>query len=139
MTYQGQAPLIGTYPKPEAKPRFCPECGSPAKATHQFCPGCGRGFETAPARLPGGQYNGTDGYAVASISCAIAALFAAPVVGSIGAIYFGKRSQENIRRNPGLQGEGLAQAGIWIGWASIILGVIFLMVGFSLLASIAAG
>jgi hypothetical protein len=135
MSYEDQAPLVGKYPKAEPKPKFCPECGSPVRATDQFCSGCGRRFGPPPPRPPAGQFNGTDGYAIASIACAIAALFAAPIVGSIGAIVFGKRAQENIRRNPGLQGEGLAQAGIWIGWASIILGVIFLMVGFSLLAS----
>jgi hypothetical protein len=83
----------------------------------------------APARVSAGEFNNWDGYAIASIACAIAALFAAPVIGSICAIYFGKRAQENIRRNPGLQGDGLAQAGIFIGWASIILGIFFLMIG----------
>lgn len=137
MSSEEQPPLVGNYPRAEPKPKYCPECGQPVRPADQFCSSCGRRFGPAPPRPPAGQLNGTDGYAVASIACAIAALFAAPIIGSICAIYFGKRSQENIRRNPSLQGEGLAQAGIFIGWASIILGVLFLMVGLSLFASLA--
>jgi CDP-diglyceride synthetase len=134
MTADEEPPLVGSYPRAEAKPKFCPECGTPVRANDQFCSQCGRRFGPAPARPAAGQYNSWDGYAIASICCAIAALFAAPVIGSICAIYFGKRAQENIRRNPGLQGDGLAQAGIFIGWASIIIGIFFVMIGLSLLS-----
>ena len=48
-----------------------------------------------------------------------------PVLGSIGGIITGHMARNDIARSGGLQtGEGLAQAGIIIGWIGVLLWVI---------------
>ena len=70
--------------------------------------------------------NRTDGYAIASVACSAGAFFGAFVVGSILGIVFGKMAQTRIAADPGLGGEGLAQAGIILGWVGLAVGVVIL-------------
>jgi uncharacterized Zn finger protein (UPF0148 family) len=68
----------------------------------------------------------TSGMAIASLVMGIAGWTVLPLLGSILAIVFGYAARNEIRRRPGeLTGEGMAVAGLVLGW---------LMVGISLLA-----
>ncbi len=61
----------------------------------------------------------TSGFAIASLVLGIVGFFALPIVAPILAIVFGKRAQEDIRGEPQLAGEGLANAGIILGWVGL--------------------
>jgi len=72
----------------------------------------------------------TSGYAIASLILGIAGFVVFPVVPSILAIVFGLKAREELRRNPAVDGEGLATAGIVLGWVGIALtaiGLLFLL------------
>jgi hypothetical protein len=72
----------------------------------------------------------TSGYAIASLILGIAGFFVFPVVPSILAVVFGQKARDELRRNPSLGGEGLATAGIVLGWVGIALvgiGLVFLL------------
>ena len=78
----------------------------------------------------------TSGYAIASLILGIAGLFVFPIVPSILAIVFGHKAREDLRRDPAVGGDGLATAGIVLGWVGIALtaiGLLFLLLlfGFS--------
>ena len=81
---------------------FCPRCGAPAVAGH-------------PAS------DGTSGNAIASLVLGIAGLVIFPLVPSILAIVLGRSAKRDIRERPGLGGEGLATAGIVLGWVGVAL------------------
>ncbi len=55
-------------------------------------------------------------------------LVAVPFLASIAAIFVGSKAQEELARDPALAGEGLAKAGIILGW----IGVAFVVAGFLL-------
>jgi hypothetical protein len=67
----------------------------------------------------------TEGYALASIICSVAAFFGAFIVGSILGIVFGKMAEARIAADHTLGGEGLAKAGIIFGWVGLAVGVVF--------------
>lgn len=72
----------------------------------------------------------TSGYAIASLILGIAGFFVIPIVPSILAVVFGQKAREELRRDPTLGGEGLATAGIVLGWVGIALvgiGLVFLL------------
>jgi hypothetical protein len=69
----------------------------------------------------------TSGYAIASLILGIAGFFVFPIVPSILAIVFGRKAQEEIGRDPTLGGDGLATAGIVLGWVGIALLAIVLV------------
>jgi len=69
----------------------------------------------------------TNGFAIASLACGLAQFMVGPL-GTIPAIVFGHIARGQIRRT-GEQGAGLALAGLILGWATVILGVIVIIVG----------
>jgi hypothetical protein len=91
-----------------------------------------------PAALPAAQATAAtpvarvNGLAVASLACALAQFVAGPLA-TIPAIVLGHMARHQIKRS-GEQGAGLALAGLIIGWAAMILGIL-LIVG----AAVAAG
>jgi hypothetical protein len=64
----------------------------------------------------------TNGLAIASLACGLAQFVVGPL-GTIPAIALGHMARGQIRRS-GEQGAGLALAGLMLGWAAVILGVI---------------
>jgi hypothetical protein len=92
-----------------------------------------------PAYPPGsiGDYGRTSGLAIASLVLGIVGLVAVPLVASIIAIVLGKSAQRDIRRDPRLGGDGLASAGIVLGWIGVGLVVVGLLL-FVALAGCAA-
>jgi hypothetical protein len=72
----------------------------------------------------------TNRLAVASLVCALA-VFVVPLPTSILAIVFGHIARGQIRRT-GEKGDGLARAGLVLGWAEVVL-VVVALVAFTML------
>jgi Domain of unknown function (DUF4190) len=75
----------------------------------------------------------TNGLAVASLACGIAQFAFGPLA-TIPAIVLGHMARSQIRRT-GEQGAGLALAGLLLGWAAVILGVLVIVIGLGVLAA----
>jgi mannose/fructose/N-acetylgalactosamine-specific phosphotransferase system component IIC len=72
----------------------------------------------------------TSGYAIASLILGIAGFFVFPILPSILAVVFGHKARQEFRRDPAVGGDGLATAGIVLGWVGIALvgiGLLFLL------------
>ncbi|MDQ4018675.1 MAG: DUF4190 domain-containing protein [Actinomycetota bacterium] len=70
----------------------------------------------------------TSGSAIAALVLGIAGLVVVPIIPSIVAIVLGRGAQSDIARNPALGGEGLAKAGVILGWVGLAVSVLgFLM------------
>src|SRR4051794_9699013 len=108
----------------------CDGCGNPLGEDDQYCPTCGRRRTQTGMPYPDGSqmpYPGapptmyrapsTSGYAIASL---VLALVGGCGIGSVLAIVFGSRAKREIRESHGLlTGEGMATAGIIVGWVGI--------------------
>ena len=67
----------------------------------------------------------TNGFAVAALVLGILGWSMLPVLGSIGAIIFGHIARGQIRRSNGNEdGDGLALAGLILGWVSVGLAIL---------------
>lgn len=66
----------------------------------------------------------TNGLAIASFACGLAQLGFGPLA-TIPAIVFGHMARHQIRRT-GERGAGLALAGLMLGWAAVVLGIVML-------------
>ena len=71
------------------------------------------------------QPKGTNGLAIASLACGIAQFMLGPLP-TIPAIVFGHVARHQIKRT-GEDGAGLALAGLILGWAAIVLGVLIVV------------
>ena len=80
-----------------------------------------RNVGTPPVVRP----RGTNGLAVASLACGIAQFMLGPLP-TIPAIVFGHVARHQIKRT-GEDGAGLALAGLILGWAAIVLGVLIVV------------
>lgn len=75
-------------------------------------------------------YQQTSSLAVISLISGIASFFILPLLGAIAAIITGNMAKKEIRQGAGrLSGEGMATAGLILGWINIALGVIGLCIG----------
>jgi hypothetical protein len=83
----------------------------------------------------------TDDKAVISLVLGVLSLVSFSILTGIPAIILGKTSRENIRASSGrLTGEGMATAGIVMGWVSVgLAGVIALIVMLIVIFAVAAG
>ena len=93
-----------------------------------------------PPQYPQQQYPppapSTSGAAIVSLIASISAFFIFPIIGSIVGIIAGNSAKNDIRSRPyQVTGEGLAQAGIIIGWIGLGLAVLGIC-GFVLLGGI---
>ncbi len=68
----------------------------------------------------------TSTMAIISLIAGILGLTFMPFIGSIAAVITGPMAKREIRENPTLSGEGLATAGVILGWIGIALGVLTL-------------
>ena len=72
----------------------------------------------------------TSGMAVASLVMGILGWTVLPLLGSILAIVFGYSARSQIRQRPGeLEGEGMAMAGLVLGWLMVGISVLLLCLG----------
>ena len=88
----------------------------------------------------------TSSMAIVSLVAGLLGWTFAPWLGSIIAIIPGHMARAEIRRDPaGLEGDGLAVAGLALGWAMILLSVFTVLAivlffgGLAALAALAAG
>jgi Domain of unknown function (DUF4190) len=63
----------------------------------------------------------TSGLAIASLVLGIVGLVAVPLIASALAVVLGEKARVELVRDPALAGEGLARAGVILGWIGIVL------------------
>ncbi len=81
----------------------------------------------------------TSSLAVISLVAGILGWTLAPLLGSIAAVLCGHLARAEIRRAPDrLEGDGLAIAGLVLGWGQIVLGVRFVVALFMFFGGLAA-
>ena len=69
------------------------------------------------------------GKATGSLICGILSFFVCPVVLSIVAIILGTQALTEIRQSGGrVTGEGMAQAGLILGWISIAIAIVIVVI-----------
>ncbi|MFV2017616.1 DUF4190 domain-containing protein [Micromonospora sp. LOL_023] len=102
----------GGYP---AQPGQYPPPGQIAGA---YPPPAG-GYPVYPAPRP------TNNLALASFIVSLVCLFSCPLIGLVS-VFLGRRARDEIRRT-GEQGDGLAQAGVIIGWVGVGLTVVYVL------------
>ncbi len=96
----------GTWAQPPAGPGYVPG---------------GYGYPGMPVGYP----QKTNGSAIASLVLALGGLIVCPIVLSVLAIYLGGKAKNEIRVSWGRQtGEGLATAGVVIGWIGLAFGLL---------------
>ena len=100
---------------------YCTYCGQQISDVARSCPNCGHPSGAAPATSASRR---TEGLAVASLVLGLAGFFVCPVVCSIIAVVLGYRARRKLRDDPTLDGEGLAKAGIILGWVGTAFGVV---------------
>jgi Domain of unknown function (DUF4190) len=80
----------------------------------------------------------TSGLAIASLALGVVGVFAVPLIASVVAIFLGMKAQEELARDPALAGEGLAKAGVILGWVGVALVVAGFLLFFVFVALLAA-
>ena len=81
----------------------------------------------------------TSSYAVIALVAGILGWTLLPFLGSLGGIIFGHMARGEIRRQPDrLEGDGLAVAGLVLGYLSIALAVLVVVAIFLLFGGLAA-
>ena len=79
----------------------------------------------------------TNGFAIASLACGLGQFMFGPLA-TIPAIVFGHVARGQIRRT-GEQGAGLALAGLMLGWAAVMLGIVLIVAGLAVSAGMNNG
>jgi len=74
----------------------------------------------------------TNGFAIASLACGLGQLMFGPLA-TIPAIVLGHIARGQIKRT-GEQGAGLALAGLILGWAAVIIGILVVVAGLAVSA-----
>jgi uncharacterized protein DUF4190 len=130
----------------------CANCGTVVGEQSRFCPSCGAAQPSPPSgpqppSMPGMQppmpapYGGgyaarrTDGTAIASLVLGIAGLVICPLVCSILAIIFGNQAKSKIAVDPSLEGEGMAKAGVVLGWVGVAFTIVWIIAFVAILNS----
>jgi hypothetical protein len=102
---------------------FCGFCGKEISDRAPVCPNCGhpQGAAGAGVGTAGGAVTArrTEGNAIASLILGIAAFVVCPLIPAILAVIFGNKAKQNIAADPNLEGEGMAKAGVILGWINI--------------------
>jgi hypothetical protein len=84
----------------------------------------------SPAPPTYGSATQTSGMAIASLVLGITGWTILPLIGSILAIILGYAARSEIRQRPDeLTGEGMAVAGLVLGWLAVVLSILLLCIG----------
>ena len=81
----------------------------------------------SPAPYPAPAPRQTSALAITSLVSGILGWTLLPFLGSIAAVICGHMARAEIRRDPNLDGDGMAVAGLVLGWVSIALGVLAIL------------
>ena len=107
----------------------CPKCGAPNAELADTCQECGTSLP--PRQAP----RTTSGTATASLVCGILSWTVLPVIGAIMAVVLGHMARNEIRASSGaLGGDGMATAGLVLGYAGIGLAALGVIVTIALAA-----
>ncbi|HEY6308432.1 MAG TPA: DUF4190 domain-containing protein [Candidatus Angelobacter sp.] len=146
---------------------FCFKCGGAMSDDASSCPSCGASAPMIQAIAPPqpGQASAPTAYAAAaavpqivsmqpqtlvaptedkaviSMVLGILSLVSFSILAGIPAIILGKMSRDNIRANPGrYSGEGMATAGVVMGWISVglLCGIVVVIIIVIVIAAMAA-
>ncbi len=120
---------------------LCSRCGNELSASSQFCPNCGQALQSAPSNAAAAPATArqhaprTDPKAITSMVLGMLSIsILLSVFAGIPAVILGHLSKASIRRSNGrLKGEGMATAGLIMGYISLFLlpvfaGVVFVAV-----------
>jgi hypothetical protein len=77
----------------------------------------------------------TSSKAVVSLALGVAGFVVLPVVCSVLAIILGSQAKHEIQENPRLGGDGMARAGVILGWVGLVFSVVALLLVFVIAAS----
>ena len=130
---------------------FCYKCGGAMPDEAPACSNCGAPAMNTVASIRPAQVNPsatvvsgpqagpvpaqTEDKAVISLVLGILSIVSLSILAGIPAIILGRMSKRNIRASAGqLGGDGLATAGIVMGWISVVLAVVFLLLIILMLA-----
>ena len=69
----------------------------------------------------------TSGLAIASLALGVIGLVAVPLIAPVLAITLGRSAERELASDPLLGGDGLARAGIILGWIGVALAVAWLL------------
>ena len=106
---------------------YCTYCGQQLSDAATACTKCGHPVGQSAA--PPATYRRTENLAVASLVLGLAGFVVCPLVCSIIAVVLGYQARRRLDEDPTLDGEGMAKAGIILGWVGIAFGVV-VVVGF---------
>jgi mannose/fructose/N-acetylgalactosamine-specific phosphotransferase system component IIC len=65
--------------------------------------------------------------AIVSVVLAVLGFLVFPLIPSIAAVIVGQHARREIAADPRLRGDGLAQAGVILGWVGIAIGIVVAM------------
>jgi len=104
---------------------FCSNCGIQIPKETPYCIKCG--VSTGKTFIY--ESPKTSGMAIASLICSVVGFFICFFVGQILGIIFGYQARKEIQESQGrLTGEGLATAGIIVGWIGIALDILIIAI-----------
>jgi hypothetical protein len=130
---------------------FCHKCGGVLADGSEYCPACGTpvqgpGLVPAPVAYPAtyaappAPPEKTDDKAIISLVLGIFSLLSFSILAGIPAIILGRMSQKNIRASSGrLTGSRLATAGVVMGWISVGLAGVLLLLFVAMVAYVIPG
>lgn len=95
-----------------------------------------QGYPYSPHPSPLDPQSQTNLKAILSMVFGLIGIVVFPIIGSIVAVILGHMARKEIQADPRQQGDGLAIAGLVMGW--IMIGLVGLIIGFVILALIVA-
>lgn len=127
------APLDGARDEPT---RLCPKCGGAVPAGAIKCPLCREWIDRGvpppppPAFVPAPGEPRTSGLAIASLVLGILGVltscFCVGLAPGIGALVTGFLALAEFKRDPAVEGRGMASAGVAMGFIAVAIGVMAL-------------
>lgn len=104
---------------------YCTKCGSPNDDNSWKCVSCRevlRQTAQPPVYAPP-----TSGKAIGSLVCSLLGLSMCPLIGQIIGIVLGYQAKKEIQDSGGrIGGDGIAKAGLIIGWIGLGLNILFI-------------
>lgn len=112
----------------------CPHCSAPNPEDATTCQECGRDL-TAAQPAPSPPVAKTSDSAIASLICGVLGWSVLPIIGAILAIALGHHAKNEIRASSGtLNGEALAALGLALGYSSLVLAALGILLAIVLTA-----